>query len=96
MAGQVEVEKWSGVGEPYAGAPHDKRHKDKMNELIAWLLMIAAVKDELVHQVEVESEPTHLSRCRRNCGRCKRCGTKCLWRWITANAKTIGIVKGTY
>ena len=54
MARQVElVREGSRVSQQDPRAPHDERNEEKVNQLVSWMLMIASVKDQLVHQAHV-------------------------------------------
>ena len=45
MARQVElVRQRSGISQQDSRAPHDERNKEKMNELVSWMLMITTVE----------------------------------------------------
>lgn len=56
MGGNVVCRRYrAGIGEPNSNAPHDEWDEDEVDQLVAFFVVVAAVEDELVHQVEVEA-----------------------------------------
>ncbi len=53
------VGKRSGISQQDSRTPHDERNKKEVDELICRVLVIAAVEDQLVHEVHIYAKLAH-------------------------------------